>query len=397
MIIHLDMDAFFASVEVRERPELAARPVVVGGSANGRGVVAAANYEARKFGVFSAMPMATALNKCPELVCLPVNMSLYIEVSQHIHEIFYRYTPVIEPLSLDEAFLDVSASEKLFGSAAEIAKQIKADIKKECQLIVSAGVAPNKFVAKIASDIDKPDGFVVVEHDAVQDFLDPLPIKRIWGVGKKTEQQLHQHGINTIYDLRNKSADWLIQNFGKTGDHISRLAHGLDKRDVISDAKAKSISSETTFATDVRDKDILMATLSQLSEQVAARLRDKDVKGKTITIKIRFHDFRTITRSRTLQQNTCQTMQIWLTVKQLFLDVLQLGETSIRLVGVSVSGFSNTETLQGDLFMQDSKQHTLDMLSDKINQRFGKAKIHRGITGSKNRMESGLPFTTGDE
>lgn len=382
MIIHLDMDAFFASVEIRERPELAGLPVVVGGSASGRGVVAAANYEARKFGVFSAMPMAQALRLCSHLVCLPVNMALYVNVSQQIHEIFYRYTPEIEPLSLDEAFLDVYASENLFGTAAEIAKQIKADIKDECQLIASAGVAPNKFVAKIASDIDKPDGFVIVEDDEVQDFLDPLAIKRIWGVGKKTEQQLHQHGINTIYDLRNQSPDWLIQHFGKLGDHIYRLAHGQDKREVISDAKEKSISSETTFAIDIQDKDILLATLSQLSEQVAARLRDKNVKGKTVSIKLRFHDFRTITRSKTLSESTFQTMKLWMTVKQLFLDAMQTGTSSIRLLGVSVSGFSNDETLQADLFAQDSngddKQDTLDVLSDEINDRFGDSKIHRG-------------------
>ncbi len=378
MIIHLDMDAFFASVELREQPELAGLPVVVGGSSSGRGVVAAASYEARQFGVFSAMPVAAALRLCPDLVCLPVNMPLYINVSQQIHEIFYRYTPEIEPLSLDEAFLDVTASEKLFGTAAEIAKQIKADIKNECQLIVSAGVAPNKFVAKIASDINKPDGFVVVQSGEVQSFLDPLPIKRLWGVGKKTEQILKQAGMKTIVDVRNKDPDWLVQRFGKLGDHIFRLANGLDKREVISDAKAKSISSETTFDSDSQDNDVLLAILSQLTEQVAARLRAKDIKGKTVSIKIRFHDFKTITRSKTLSESTFNTMPIWQTVKQLFQDVLQTGPVSIRLVGVSISGFSNDEIHQGDLFEQDAKQDKLDVLSDKINQRFGQSRIHRG-------------------
>jgi len=378
MIIHLDMDAFFASVEVRERPELQNLPVAVGGSSTGRGVVAAANYVARQFGVFSAMPMAKAIRLCPNLICLPVNMPLYISVSQQIHEIFYRYTPEIEPLSLDEAFLDVTASETLFGKAEDIARRIKSDIKDEFQLIASAGVAPNKFVAKIASDIDKPDGFVVVRAGEVQDFLDPLPIKRIWGVGKKTEQQLHQYGINTVYELRHKPLEWLIQHFGKLGEHIYRLANGQDKREVISDAKAKSISSETTFATDVKDTESLLAILLQLSEQVASRLRDKGVKGKTISIKIRFHDFKTITRSKTLSESSSQTMQIWQVVKKLFLDVIKAGELSIRLVGVSVSGFDDVDAQQGDLFEVDTKQDTLDILSDEINQRFGKAKIHRG-------------------
>jgi len=386
MIIHLDMDAFFVSVEVRAQPELADLPVVVGGSATGRGVVAAANYEARKFGVFSAMPMANAKRLCSDLICLPVNMPLYINASKKIHEIFYRYTPEIEPLSLDEAFLDVSASEKLFGTAAEIARRIKSDIKNECQLIASAGVAPNKFVAKIASDVDKPDGFVVVEPGAVQDFLDPLPIKRIWGVGKKTEQQLHLLGIRTIVELRKQSPDLLTQQFGKLGEHIYRLANGLDKREVISDAKAKSISSETTFARDIQDEEVLLATLSQLSEQVAVRLRDKSIKGKTVSIKIRFHDFRTITRSITLSESSSQTRQIWQTVRQLFLDAVHANATAIRLVGVSVSSFRNQETVQGDLFSSETdcqgtkatRQDSLDALSDHINQRFGKSKIHRG-------------------
>ena len=386
MIIHIDMDSFYASVEIRENPDLAGLPVVVGGSASGRGVVAAANYEARKYGVLSAMPMAQALRLCPDLVCLPVNMPLYVKVSRQIHEIFYRYTPEIEPLSLDEAFLDVAGSEKLLGSAAVIAQKIKRDIKNECKLIASAGVAPNKFVAKIASDIDKPDGYVVVTQNEVQDFLDPLPVKRIWGVGKKTEQQLRQLGIETIQDVRNWPADDMIRRFGKMGDHIQRLAQGLDKRAVISDAKAKSISAETTFANDIEIKDAILAILLQLTEQVAARLRAKDIKGRTVNIKIRFHDFNTITRSKTLPENTCQTRRIWSTVKQLFLRVWQQQPGPIRLVGVGVSNFSKNTELQRDLFSdspeqdieQDLRQDRLDELSDEINQKFGKLKIHRG-------------------
>lgn len=386
MIIHIDMDSFYASVEIRENPGLAGLPVVVGGSASGRGVVAAANYAARKYGVLSAMPMAQALRLCPDLVCLPVNMPLYVNVSRQIHNIFYRYTPEIEPLSLDEAFLDVAGSEKLFGSAAVIAQKIRRDIKNECKLIASAGVAPNKFVAKIASDIDKPDGYVVVTQNEVQDFLDPLPVNRIWGVGKKTEQQLRQIGIKTIRDVRNWPADDLIQRFGKMGDHIQRLAQGLDKRAVVSDAKARSISAETTFANDIADKDALLAILLQLTEQVAARLRDNGIKGRTVNIKIRFHDFNTITRSKTLAENTHQTRKIWSTVKQLLLAVRQQQPGPIRLLGVGVSNFSGNMALQRDLFTdspeqdreQDVRQERLDELSDEINKKFGKSKIHRG-------------------
>jgi DNA polymerase-4 len=381
MIIHLDMDAFFASVEEREHPELVGLPVVVGGPSKSRGVVAAANYEARKFGVFSAMPMSQASRLCPDLRILPVNMPLYVQVSQQIHEIFYRYTPEIEPLSLDEAFLDVSGSLKLFGSAAEIARRIKADIKRELRLVVSAGIAPNKFVAKIASDFDKPDGFVVVEAEDMQAFLDPLPVKRIWGVGKKTELQLNNYGITTIKDLRQQSPRWLMDRFGKQGDHIYRLANGQDKREVISDAKAKSISSENTFMEDISDKETLIAYLSHLTEQVAARLREKDRKGKTVNIKIRFHDFTTITRSKTLPESTNQTQQIWQAAKNLFNTAMaetSSGRVAVRLLGVGVSGFSSDSVHQGDLFSEESKHDDLDEVTDEINQRFGQLKIHRG-------------------
>lgn len=378
MIIHLDMDAFYASVEEREHPELVGLPIVVGGPSKNRGVVAAANYEARKFGVFSAMPMSQASRLCPDLRILPVNMPLYVSVSKQIHEIFNRYTPEIEPLSLDEAFLDVSGSLKLFGSAAKIAKRIKDDIKRELQLVVSAGIAPNKFVAKIASDFDKPDGFVVVDDKDMQDFLDPLPVKRIWGVGKKTEIQLNNYGITTIKDLRHQSERWLVDRFGKQGDHIYRLANGRDKREVISDAKAKSISSENTFLEDVSNKETLIAYLSYLTEQVATRLREKDRKGKTVNIKIRFHDFTTITRSKSLVQSSNQTEEIWRAAKSLLNAALPVGRVSIRLLGVGVSGFSNDTTHQGDLFPEESKYDELDEVTDEINKRFGKLKIHRG-------------------
>lgn len=390
MIIHIDMDSFYASVEVREYPELAGQPVAVGGSASGRGVVAAANYAARKFGVRSAMPMATAVRRCPQLVCLPVNMPLYVEVSKQIHQIFNRYTSEIEPLSLDEAFLDVRASKKLFGSAASIARQIKQAIQDECGLIASAGVAPNKFVAKIASDIDKPDGYVVVEAGHMQDFLDPLPISRIWGVGKVTEAKLHQLGFRTIHDLRVQPVEILVQRFGKWGEHIHCLANGLDKREVVPDARAKSISAETTFAEDISDEDALLANLMQLTEQVAARCRHYGFEGRTVNLKMRYHDFRTITRSKTLAMPTNQTEQIWQTAKQLLLKQSHTQPDPVRLLGVGVSGFRGETVQQGDLFANtdvhspdagtaSANRHVdLDRISDEINQRFGKAKIHRG-------------------
>lgn len=383
MILHIDMDAFFASVEIRERPELAGLPVIVGGSAQGRGVVSAASYAARKFGVKSAMPVATALKLCPQLICLSHNIPLYVEVSQQIREIFARYTPLIEPLSLDEAFLDVSASQRLFGSAPEIGQLIKSAIKSELQLTASVGVAPNKFLAKIASDIQKPDGFVVVEANEVQNFLDPLPIERIWGVGKQTATTLQHYGIRTIQQLRNQSSKWLADRFGKFGLHIWQLAHGQDTRKVISESQAKSISAETTFAEDISDAAVLFAWLLQLTEQVTARLRRQQLKAKTVFIKLRAHDFTTLTRSSSLQSATQETDVVWNVVKQLFNNEFSKSKRALRLVGVGVSNFDVEATQQQSDLFYTPRSRELDQLTDAINSRFGKKGIHRGTTFRK--------------
>jgi len=317
MIIHADMDAFFASVEIREQPDLRGKPVVVGGRADSRGVVAAASYVARQYGIRSAMPTATALKRCAELIVLPGRMALYSEVSRQIQAIFARYTPLIEPLSLDEAFLDVSASIALFGSAPQIAREIKQAVADELQLVVSVGVAPNKFVAKIASDLHKPDGFVVVKPGEVQRFLDPLPVSRLWGVGKVTEQKLHGQQIHRIVDLRNTPKQTICALLGRHGEHLWQLAHGRDPRAVIPEQVAKSISHETTFAKDVSNPEALRAVLSDLTEQVAWRLRKKDLRGRTVQLKLRFDDFHTITRARSLIVPTHGTREIWHTVLQL--------------------------------------------------------------------------------
>jgi DNA polymerase-4 len=237
MILHVDMDAFYASVEERDNPRLVGKPVIVGGKPEGRGVVAAANYEIRKFGVHSAMPTSQALRLCPAAIVLPPRMDYYAEISRQIREIFDRYTPLVEPLSLDEAFLDVTGSAGLFGPAVEIGRRIKQHIKQELNLVASVGVAPNKFLAKIASDLNKPDGFLVVEQDRVQEFLDPLPVGRLWGVGRVSNTVLEGFGIRTIGQLRAQSANVLRQKFGKTGDHLWQLAHGIDSRPVVPDGR----------------------------------------------------------------------------------------------------------------------------------------------------------------
>lgn len=386
-ILHVDMDAFYASVEVREQPGLAGRPVIVGGSPRGRGVVSAANYEARRFGIHSAMPTARAMRLCPHAVCLPGRMSLYASVSHQIREIFNRYSPLVEPLSLDEAFLDVTDSQRLFGSAAEIANAIKQAISNELSLVASVGIAPNKFIAKIASDLDKPDGFVEVMPEEVQAFLDPLPVSRIWGVGKATGKELDRLGITTIAQLRQQSEAVLQDRFGKFGNHLWRLANGMDDRPVVSDSEAKSISNETTFDSDISKRDTLRAWLMELTEQVCWRLRQQDLFGRTVQIKLRFADFSTITRSHTLPEATQQTKQVWQAVMALFDKAMQSESRRLRLVGVGVSGLSDTAQrpqVQTDMFEQpkDTRQTQLDEVADAIKSRFGSGGIRRG-TGYK--------------
>lgn len=380
------MDAFYASVEERERPELAGQPVVVGGSPEGRGVVAAANYKARQFGIHSAMPASTALKRCPDLIVLPVRMSLYAGVSHQIHQIFTRYTPQIEPLSLDEAFLDVSASQRLFGSAETIARRIKQEIREELSLVASVGVAPNKFLAKIASDLDKPDGYVVVDPGNIQAFLDPLPISRLWGVGKVAASVFNRLGIHTIGRVRQLAPSILQQHFGKLGTHFLELAHGIDPRPVVTDCQAKSISNEVTFDVDINDPPVLRACLLQLTEQVAWRLRQHDLRGRTINIKVRFSDFKTITRSFTLSEPSNTTSILWQTALELLTTRLPHKHLPVRLLGMGVSGFQEhpatqkISALQYDLFAEaPAKQREIDIVADEINVRFGASTVKRGL------------------
>ena len=384
-ILHIDMDAFYASVEEREQPGLVGRPIIVGGSPRGRGVVSAANYAARQYGVHSAMPMTRAVRLCPAAVCLPVRMQLYATVSQQIREIFNRYTPLVEPLSLDEAFLDVTESERLFGPAADIARAIKQAIHDELSLVASVGIAPNKFVAKIASDLDKPDGFVEVKANEVQAFLDPLPVSRVWGVGKTTGKELERLGISTIRQLRSQSETVLQDRFGKFGSHLWRLANGFDDRPVVSDSEAKSISNETTFDNDIGQRDTLLAWLMELTEQVCWRLRQHELYGRTVQIKLRFADFSTITRSHTLAEATQQTSQVWQTVVDLYDKAMEKETRPLRLVGVGVSGLgdkAHRPQVQADMFEQpgDTRQTQLDEVADAIKSRFGSNGIRRGTS-----------------
>ncbi len=379
-IIHVDMDAFYASVEIRERPELADRPVIVGGRPGERGVVAAANYIARRYGVHSAMPTSMALRLCPKAVILPPRHSLYAAISEQIHDIFQRYTPQIEPLALDEAFLDVTSSEKLFGTAPEIAGAIKQAIRDELHLVASVGVGPNKYIAKLAGDIDKPDGFVVVREEEVRDFLAPLPISRIWGVGKVAARTFEKLGVRTIGQLRNYSPELLRHHFGSSGEQFLSLAKGIDARPVVSEQEAKSISNETTFAVDITDLEVVREWLHALTEQVAHRLRSHGLKGRTVQLKVRFADFTTLTRAQSLSGVTDITAEIWQVVQHLFIRRLPRPLQALRLVGVGVSNFGDEEDCQEDLFAsaQQQTQRKLDSLLDEIHSRFGKSAVSRG-------------------
>lgn len=380
MILHVDMDAFYASVEERDRPELVGKPLIVGGTPTGRGVVAAANYVVRKFGVHSAMPTSKALRLCPEAIVVRPRMDHYAAISCEIRTIFNRFTPLVEPLSLDEAFLDVTGTEGLFGPASDVARRIKREILSEVGLIASVGVAPNKFLAKVASDLKKPDALVVVDSERIQEFLDPLPVGRLWGVGRVTGSLFDEMGIRTIAELRQRTPEFLRLHFGQHGDHLWRLAHGIDDRPVVPDREAKSISHETTFAADISDREALRAWLLELTEQVGQRLRAHQLRGRTVQIKVRFADFKTITRASTLAEPTNATQPLWLAAAELFEKGLPPQCPGIRLLGVGVSQFDHATKVQRTLFdePEEQKNRQLDAATDEIREKFGAAALNRG-------------------
>ena len=378
MILHVDMDAFYASVEQRDHPELRGKPVIVGGSAEGRGVVCAASYEARTFGIHSAMPAITATRLCPDGIFIPPRMSHYAAISKQIQAIFGDFTPLIEPLSLDEAFLDVSGSLNLFGDGPEIAQQIKDRIRNELQLVASVGVAPNKFLAKIASDLEKPDGLTIVDPAKIQDFLDPLPVGRLWGVGKVTGERFRNLGISTVADLRRLKQNTLHDLFGEQGDHLWRLARGIDDRNVTPDRNAKSISHETTFAVDMDDREILEAWLLELADQLGRRLRRSHKSGKVLHLKVRFSNFQTLTRSLTLSNPTNVTQEIADAAIELFRHRVDR-HLPIRLLGIGISRFDHPALRQQSLFdeSEHEQQSQLDAMSDEIRNKFGHDSLSR--------------------
>jgi DNA polymerase-4 len=337
-IIHLDMDAFYASVEEHDEPSLRGRPIIVGGTSN-RGVVSAASYAARKFGIHSAMPIATARKLCPHGVFLPVRMGRYQEISNRIMEIFHRFTPLVEPISLDEAFLDVTDSEMLMGRSEEIARTIKRLVREETGLTVSAGIASSKLLAKIASDLDKPDGLTMVEPGKEREFLSPLPIKKLWGAGAATQKTLALMGAQTIGDLSRLPLQLLTATFGKSGLHLHLAANGIDDREVITEHETKSIGNEETFERDLREEKALRKELLALATRVGKRLRRHGLAGKTVTLKVKYADFKQITRSTTLSEATADDRKIFLHGCEL-LTRTQAGQRPVRLIGISISNLT---------------------------------------------------------
>ena len=378
-ILHLDMDAFYAAVEVLDGPELRGKPVIVGGSKE-RGVVSSASYEARKFGVHSAQPIATAARLCPQGVFLPVRMWRYQEVSQQIFKIFQRFSPLVEPLSLDEAFLDVTGSTRLFGPPEEIARKIKEQVVEETGLTVSAGVAPSKFVAKIASDMQKPDGLTIVPEGKVKAFLEPLPIEKLWGVGKATRTILADLGVQTIGDLGLLPSKLLVRKLGKQGLHLYLLAKGIDQREVEPEREIKSIGHEDTYPMDISDFGEARKQLLSLATRVAKRLRGYFLVGKTVTLKVKYDDFVQITRSITLGEPTDDSRKIFQTCCDL-LGKTEVGRRPVRLFGISLSQLSDSdETKQLALFSveEPDKRRRLNKAIDTISEKFGDEAIVPG-------------------
>lgn len=353
-IIHIDMDAFYASVEQRDNPEYRGKPIVVGGSPDGRGgVVAAASYEARKFGIRSAMPSKKAKELCADVIFVYPRFAAYKEVSKKIREIFHRYTDIIEPLSLDEAYLDVTSDKQNIGSAIDIAKKIKEEIKSETGLTASAGISSSKFVAKIASDLQKPDGLTFIGPSKIEAFMEKLPVEKFYGVGKVTANKMKSLGLHSGADLKKLSEEELVKHFGKSGHFFYKIVRGIDEREVHADRETKSLGAEDTFSHDLTDINEMNTELDKIALLVFERLKKYTLKGRTITLKIKYHDFKQITRNFSFSYRVSDLETIANTAKSLLLKT-EPENKKIRLLGISLSNFEEAakrnDKVQLDLF-----------------------------------------------
>jgi len=372
-ILHVDMDAFFASVAERDNPELKGKAVVIGMGA--RGVVSAANYEARKFGIHSAMPVGRARRLAPHAIFLPVDMARYQEVSEHVMEIFHSFTPWVEPISLDEAFLDVTGSQKLLGTGREIAVAIRKKVEEQEGITCSVGIAPSKFIAKLASANCKPNGMLEITSDRILTFLHPLPIQAMWGVGPKTAEVLERLGLRTIEDIAKLPRATLIRALGEAnGASLYELAWGRDYRDVTPEEPDRSMSAAETFPQDLDNPEEILTEFLRLTERATARLRDRDLFAKTISIKVRFADFSTINRSKTLPLPIDSTHDVYEVVKGLY-QALRIERARLRLVGVSLENLSEGAPHQMMLGEREVGWRQAEGAIDQARARFGKGSV----------------------
>ena len=384
-IFHVDMDAFFAAIAVLDDPSLRGKAVLTGGNGP-RGVVTTASYEARKFGCHSAMPMGQALRLCPHAVCVKVPGDRIRQKSREVFAVLDRYSPLVQPLSVDEAFLDMTGTARALGPPEEVARKLKLEVAKETGLTASVGVAFNKFLAKLASDLDKPDGLVVITPDNLDATLLPLPVGKVWGIGPATQRRLERHRIRTVGDLRKLSVQRLERLFGEHGQRFYRLCRGLDARPVVPDRSAKSIGHEQTFGVNLTDPDHVRAVLLDQAEQVGRRLRAHGFTARGVTVKIRFGDFQTLTRSHALHTPTDLDVELYAAGRTLFDRWAAASFSPVRLIGLSASPVLRGAGQQ-PLFAQADreKQQRLDATLDRITERFGKRTVHRGWINRQGR------------
>ncbi|MCZ7643882.1 MAG: DNA polymerase IV [Planctomycetota bacterium] len=402
-IAHVDLDQFYAAVEILDFPELKGKPLIVGGSPDKRGVVSTASYEARKFGVHSAMPSVTAAKLCPQAVWRKPRMSRYVELSGEIRKVFERYTDRIEPLSLDEAFLDLSGSQRLFGRPEEIARRIKGEILAETKLVASVGVAMNKYLAKVASDLRKPDALVVVPYgfEEARAFLAPLPVKRLWGAGPKTCARLEALGLAKIADLQRADPQWLAARLGQgAAEHLRGLALGLDEREVETGERPKSVGRENTFAEDLREPRAMERELLGFADDIAARLRAKGLKALGVTLKVRLGDFTTFTRSHAFEEPTDLTEPLHQAGVEMLRARVDLRGKGVRLLGLQAMRLVAPEEWTEGLFRDEAGERRKRAAEtvDRLRARFGSGAVTRGRlledkaedTGSLNESPPGL-------
>jgi DNA polymerase-4 len=377
MVFHVDMDAFYASVEQLENPSLRGKPVIVGGVDSARGVVSSASYEARAFGIHSAMPVAHARKRCPHGIYIPGRHGLYGQYSARVMDVLSEFSPIIEQVSVDEAFMDMTGTEGLFGDAEESGRRVKATVRRRTGLTASLGAAGNKFLAKLASDVRKPDGLMVVQPGAVREFLDPLPVGRLWGVGKKTVQELHRVGLYTIAQMREHPMEALVAGFGESfARHLHDLARGLDDRELETGGQEKSISHECTFETDQSEAETITATLLEQAERVARRARKEGLAGRTVTFVWRNPDFSRQSHARSLPEPTSESGAIYRAALDLYRETAGKGARRFRLVGVRLSNFSE-ESQQISLFQGPKTSPRVDAAMDAVRDRFGEGAIRR--------------------